>query len=354
MGLSSQDLPHCEVTIRELLCWVALVAPSLVATHAAPAPPSTVPLLALLQSAQHVYVKRFRKRAARDLVMSAVASALKMEAPTLSTGSSAPPAPITWDIQATDTTCTLTINTFSLAVDYPVPLDPAALHAHLLAHPQPAVKAAALRLPAALVLTAARCHASVCKLLLSKQFIEAHGVYPISESWLCRWLEAAASGEVNTRNQDEDAEDAMLRCGYVLYSAPLRHRSARHTVAILFRVEAATTMAAAGSAASPACLPVALTPGVLRVWSDVLPALQTQDPLMITGADGVGKVAALRALGTVLQMQLHSFQLTPGGWKSCAVSCAVEVVCGGRPGLKVNSGVSSFGVVSGNGGHHAS
>ena len=242
----------------------------------------------LLSRAAHaVYAARFRTTQARNAIAAALPSRPKAanssstgsSASTSSMGSSTASSSVEWDLEHAGNTHTLTIN--GVRLERHAAQDAASYRRTLSTDP------VASRLPAELQAYAVRTHTAIANHILSKDFAEAHGLYSCSPTQLLQWCCAAVEA-----SQFGWAPFAAI--GAQIYAAPQRHSSARESIRQLFQplpdgswvgdprgLFEKIKPTAAGTKHTER--PIAVTPQTLKLWGAAAFALESNDPIQISG-----------------------------------------------------------------------
>lgn len=189
-------------------------------------------------------------------------------------------------------------------------------------------------LPDELLHSALEVHAAVISTVCQADFIQAHGLYMVQQSWLLHWLH-------HVQQQGLRHGEQVGGLGLYLYCSRLRHVAARLKIATVFinqfnlhevqaqrLAQAAAAVAAGAADAFPyqdilprgvklevptiPAKPFVLTPRVLRAWALAGRFVVSEDPLLLVGKDGCGKSEALKALSWLLGEQLQQLNITPG------------------------------------------
>lgn len=123
-------------------------------------------------------------------------------------------------------------------------------------------------------------HKAVSLILLSDDFIRAHGIYTINNRWLVHWLKTA---------KGLNGDTSVGQLGYSLYASRLRHDSAKRAIQPafqkIFRLKQADFEMGLKNVASTVGdgVPYVLTCNVLSVWQQLAWALHADQPILLTG-----------------------------------------------------------------------
>jgi MoxR-like ATPase len=151
-------------------------------------------------------------------------------------------------------------------------------------------------------------HRAASCVLLTKGFIDAHGLYFLDASWALCVVEKAERGTL----PDEQEFCCALVASYVVRvrSAEGRAELLRGVVSLGGRILEALRHFQVDSLLSRhrgevghlagSCMPMAVTPRVLELWKTLCMALNVADPLLVAGESGCGKSVSVRALALLL------------------------------------------------------
>ena len=155
-------------------------------------------------------------------------------------------------------------------------------------------------------------HREIADLLLSKDFIEAHGLYRgFSISWMWQWIKEGSAGSLlDTASVSSDVETQFGLLGASLYVARIRHDSARHEIVHIFQQHFNFDGQPQVAPGIVPAIPYAFTPNCVKVLALAFLAKNSGSPVMIEGKSGCGKAACVSVLAYLDCAQWEEVPLT--------------------------------------------
>lgn len=158
-------------------------------------------------------------------------------------------------------------------------------------------------------------HARIMALVFSPEFIAAHGLCDLSDATLQAWMEQAKPIVTH-----KPAAVALI--GAVLYCDQQRHQTAVRAICGIISDALGSVTGAAGISADALVKHVtdsirsvrasfAMTQRAAAVLGSVIPALETQQPVMVVGPSGCGKTETLTALLRMTGRRIEQVCMTP-------------------------------------------